>query len=92
MASCTPFLMLMPSAAFGPVSAPAMAIDTGGQCALPSPAGSAGCRALRRLDLRAVLVDLHLLDDLQVGLRRLLFGCGLTTAASNAEHHQTCAT
>ena len=28
MASCTPFLMLMPSAASGPLSAPAMAIDT----------------------------------------------------------------
>src|SRR6202165_5312045 len=42
MASCTPFLMLMPSAASGPLSAPAMAIDTGGQFALPAPAGSAG--------------------------------------------------
>ncbi len=70
MASCTPFLMLMPSAASGPVSAPAIAMDTGGHCALPSPAGSAGCSAFGRLDFRAVLVDLHLLDDLQVGLRR----------------------
>src|SRR5262245_10701702 len=34
--------MLMPSAASGPLSAPAMATDTGGQVALPSPAGSAG--------------------------------------------------
>ena len=42
MASCTPFLMLMPRAASGPLSAPAIAMDTGGQVALPSPAGSAG--------------------------------------------------
>src|SRR5690606_40625834 len=36
----------MPSAASGPVSAPAMAIDVvGGQVALPSPAGSAAVAA-----------------------------------------------
>jgi hypothetical protein len=40
-ASWMPFLMLMPSWASGPLSAPAIAIDTGGHCALPSPAGSA---------------------------------------------------
>src|ERR1700759_611058 len=34
--------MLMPSAASGPLRAPAMAIDTGGQGAFPSPVGSAG--------------------------------------------------
>ncbi len=34
--------MLMPKAASGPLSAPAIAMDTGGQVALPSPAGSAG--------------------------------------------------
>src|ERR1700742_4090105 len=105
MASWTPFLMLMPSAASGPLSAPAIAIDTGGQVALPSPAGSAGgvhlwgaaSPPLRGIGgpptlvafaLPAVLVDLYLLDDLQLGLSRLLFRLGLV-APGNAEHDQT---
>ena len=93
-ASWMPFLMLMPSAASGPLSAPAMARDTGGHCALPSPAGSGGVAAFGRLDLRTVLVDLHLLDDLQIRLRRaaLIGRLGLLLAAGNAEHNQTRAT
>ena len=54
-------------------------------------AGGIGWRcALLRLDLSAVLVDLHLLDDLQISLRCLLFGFGLLTG-SHAEHHKSCA-
>ena len=65
-ASWMPFLMLMPSAASGPLSAPAIASDTGGQVRLAVAGGVGGRRAFRRLDLRAVLVDLNLLDDLQI--------------------------
>ena len=40
------------------------------------------------LDLGAVLVDLHLLDDLQIALRRVLVRLGLLAAAGDAQHRQ----
>ena len=58
---------------------------------LPVPGGIGGFHAFGRLHLGAVLVDLYLLDDLQVGLRLVLFGAGLI-AAGNAKHNQARAT
>ena len=70
MANWTPFLMLMPSAASGPLSGPAIAIDTGGQGGLAIAGGVGRRGTLGGFDFPTVLVDLHLLDDLQIGRRR----------------------
>ena len=55
---------------------------------LAVPGGVGGRGAFRRFHLRTLVVDLHLLDDLQVGLRCPLFWLGLL-AGSQAEHHQS---
>ena len=54
---------------------------------LSVPSGIGGFHAFGRLHLGAVLVDLYLLDDLQVGLRFVAFWGGLI-AAGNAQHNQ----
>src|SRR6185312_10579405 len=45
-ASCTPSRVLTAASESDPVSAPAIAMETGGQTAFPSPDGSAGAAAL----------------------------------------------